>query len=165
MIRTQTRVRVAVRVIYLNQTDIRHQILGGVDKVKRLEWCTPDRMLRVRIPLNLSWIVFFLKNCRHFDFYEHFIRKFHIRKVKCLVRGGCQFGGETTARRVGLPPPSWKFTKYPVLHFNKTSPSPSLGLHPLKKEPEDSGFWIWNWEWSFRTGSGVWELGVKFSNL
>ena len=33
MIRTQTRVRVGVRVIYLNQTDIRHQILGGVDKV------------------------------------------------------------------------------------------------------------------------------------
>ena len=50
-------------------------------------------MLRVRILLILSWIVFFLKNWRHFDFYEHFIKKFHIRKVKCLVRGGCQFGG------------------------------------------------------------------------
>ena len=33
MIRTQTRVRVGVRLIYLNQTDIGHQILGGVDKV------------------------------------------------------------------------------------------------------------------------------------
>ena len=22
-----------------------------------------------------------------------FMKKFHIRKVKCLVRGGCQFGG------------------------------------------------------------------------
>ena len=30
MIRTQSRVRVRVRVIYLNQTGIRHQILGGV---------------------------------------------------------------------------------------------------------------------------------------
>ena len=30
MIRTQSRVRVRVRVIYLNQTSIRHQILGGV---------------------------------------------------------------------------------------------------------------------------------------
>ena len=30
MIRTQSRVRVRVRVIHLNQTDIRHQILGGV---------------------------------------------------------------------------------------------------------------------------------------
>ena len=35
---------------------------------------------------------FSLKNWRHFDFYEHFIKKFHIRQVKCLVRGGCQFG-------------------------------------------------------------------------
>ena len=50
-------------------------------------------MLRVRLLLILSSIVFFLKNWRHFDFYEHFIKKFHIRKVKCLVRGGCQFGG------------------------------------------------------------------------
>ena len=50
-------------------------------------------MLRVRILLNLSRIFIFLKNWRHFDFYEHFIKKFHIRKVKCLVRGGCQFGG------------------------------------------------------------------------
>ena len=30
MIRTQSRVRVRVRVIYLNQTGNRHQILGGV---------------------------------------------------------------------------------------------------------------------------------------
>ena len=30
MIRTQSRVRVRVRVIYLNQTGIGHQILGGV---------------------------------------------------------------------------------------------------------------------------------------
>ena len=30
MIRTQSRVRVRVRVIYLNQTGIRHQILGDV---------------------------------------------------------------------------------------------------------------------------------------
>ena len=30
MIRTQSRVRVRVRVIYLNQTGMRHQILGGV---------------------------------------------------------------------------------------------------------------------------------------
>ena len=30
MIRTQSMVRVRVRVIYLNQTAIRHQILGGV---------------------------------------------------------------------------------------------------------------------------------------
>ena len=30
MIRTQSRVRVRVGVIYLNQTGIRHQILGGV---------------------------------------------------------------------------------------------------------------------------------------
>ena len=30
MIRTQSRVRVRARVIYLNQTDIRHQILGDV---------------------------------------------------------------------------------------------------------------------------------------
>ena len=50
-------------------------------------------MLRVRILLILSSIVFFLKNWRQFDFYGHFIKKFHIRKVKCLVRGGCQFGG------------------------------------------------------------------------
>ena len=50
-------------------------------------------MVRVRILLILSWVVFFLKNWRHFDFYEHFIKNFHIRKVKCLVRGGCRFGG------------------------------------------------------------------------
>ena len=31
MIRTQSRVRVRVRVTYLNQTDIGHQILGGVE--------------------------------------------------------------------------------------------------------------------------------------
>ena len=53
----------------------------------------------------------------------------------------------------------------PCCISTKISPSPSLGLHPLKKEPEDSGSSIWNWEWSFRTESGVWELGVKFSNL
>ena len=53
----------------------------------------------------------------------------------------------------------------PCCISTKTYPSPSLGLHPLKKEPEYSGFSIRNWEWSFRTGSGVWELGVKFSNL
>ena len=54
MIRTQSRVsvwvRVRVRVIYLNQTGIRHQILGGVG----VRVCTPDRMLRVRILLILS---------------------------------------------------------------------------------------------------------------
>ena len=42
-------------------------------------------MLGVRILLILSWIVFFLKNWRNFDFYEHFIKTFHIRKVKCLT--------------------------------------------------------------------------------
>ena len=101
MIRTQSRVRVRVRVIYSNQTGVRHQIFGSVG----IEWCTPDRMLRVRILLILSWIVFFLKNWRHFDFYEHFIKKFHIRKVKCLVRGGCQFGGcnQVTTSRLALP--------------------------------------------------------------
>ena len=88
-VRVWVRVRVRVRVIYLNQTGIRHQILGGVG----VRVCTPDWMLRVRILLILSWIVFFIKNWRHFDFDEHFIKKFHIRKVKCLVRGGCQFGG------------------------------------------------------------------------
>ena len=65
MIRKQSRVRVrvrvrAVRAIYLNQTEICHQIFGGVG----LDWCTLDRMLWVRILLILSWIVFFLKNWR-----------------------------------------------------------------------------------------------------
>ena len=89
MIRTQSRVRVRVRVIYLNQTGIRHQILGGVGV----------RMMHSRSdapssnPTHSILNCFFLKNWRHFDFYEHFIKKFHIRKVKCLVRGGCQFGG------------------------------------------------------------------------
>ena len=41
MIRTQSRVR--VRVIYLNQTDIRHQILGGVGvRVKHSRWDAPS---------------------------------------------------------------------------------------------------------------------------
>ena len=43
-------------------------------------------MLRVRILLIQPWIVFFLKNWRHLNFYEHFIKKFHIKKVKCLVK-------------------------------------------------------------------------------
>ena len=55
---------------------------------------------------------FSLKNWRHFDFYEHFIKKFHIRQVKCLVRGGCQFGRwnqVTTCHYIKLAgPPFWK---------------------------------------------------------
>ena len=81
MIRTQSRVRVRVRVIYLNQTGIRHQILGGVGV----------RVMHSRLDAPSSNPTHSILNC--FDFYEHFIKKFHIRKVKCLVRGGCQFGG------------------------------------------------------------------------
>ena len=41
MIRTQSRVR--VRVIYLNQTGIRHQILGGVGvRVMQSRWDAPS---------------------------------------------------------------------------------------------------------------------------
>ena len=41
MIRTQSRVR--VRVIYLNQTGIRHQILGGVGvRVMHSRWDAPS---------------------------------------------------------------------------------------------------------------------------
>ena len=45
MIRTQSRVRVRVRVrvIYLNQTGIRHQILGGVGvRVMHSRWDAPS---------------------------------------------------------------------------------------------------------------------------
>ena len=90
MIGTQSRVRVRVRFIYLNQTGIRHQILGGVGvRVMHSRSDAPSSNPTHSI-LNC---IFFLKNWRHFDFYEHFIKKFHIRKVKCLVTGGCQFGG------------------------------------------------------------------------
>ena len=46
-------------------------------------------MLWDRILLVPSWIFFFLKNWRDLDFYEQKFQeteKFHVRKVKCLVR-------------------------------------------------------------------------------
>ena len=58
MIRTQSRVRVRVRVIYLNQTGIRHQILGGLE----------DRVMHSRsdalssTPTHSILNCFFLKN-------------------------------------------------------------------------------------------------------
>ena len=54
---------------------------------------------------------FSLKNWRHFDFYEHSIKKFHIRQVKCLVRGGCQFGRwnqVTTGKLVAFVCSTWR---------------------------------------------------------
>ena len=46
-------------------------------------------MLRNRILLMPSWTFFWLKNWRDLDFYEQKfqeIQKYHVRKVKCLVR-------------------------------------------------------------------------------
>ena len=46
-------------------------------------------MLRDRILIVPSWIFLFLKNWTDFDFYEQKFQereKFHVRKVKCLVR-------------------------------------------------------------------------------
>ena len=56
MIRTQSRVR--VRVIYLNQTGIRHQILGGVGvRVMHSRWDAPSPN-----PTHSILNGFFLKN-------------------------------------------------------------------------------------------------------